>query len=464
MMDQFEKASEIAHLSETDIEALYGRYLGGEKNADLLLEYNIDVEPRALLKVLPPIISKDLRCPYCDVPMWAKRRAKTTRESDAPPFKCLHCEHKFFAAGHYGRRIGCACVECFKVKQLAVAAQAQIDRDELGKRYGIVPLPVPCHALGFVQKLGLLALLETCTHPGLERIESLASAPGAERIAPSDEMAEALLRQLFEAGVLVVDLDSTIKAFDRENGFRIRDFNAIRWRVNVTLDNALRSSRQALYVALYEELSEGVKLPWKSELYTLLFDLARKEAIRFIHVLTNEVDFVFTAESRGESVVNQLLQDFSVSEIHYFARLAVKNAAHFYQTGKSKGRSHASNTIPGNMLGTAQDALAKHWRKRAYRDSRVPQSAMHRLLYDVVLKDSGAGFSKSPGIYWRDELVPQFFSGGTFGTDLIGGLQLFCRECDSNNIDVKMDKVMLEMLCYDCATVSKYQAFQDLID
>lgn len=62
-MDQyFEKASEIAHLSETDIEALYGRYLGGEKNADLLLEYNIDVEPRALLKVLPPIPRRHPTC------------------------------------------------------------------------------------------------------------------------------------------------------------------------------------------------------------------------------------------------------------------------------------------------------------------------------------------------------------------------------------------------------------------
>lgn len=464
-MDQFfEKSSEVAHLSESDIETLYGRYLCGEKNADLLLEYKIEVEPRALLKVLPPIISKDLRCPYCDVPMWAKRRAKTTRESDAPPFKCLQCEHKFFAVGHFGRRMGCTCVECFKVKQQALAAQAQLDRDELARRYGVIPQPVPCHTLGFMQKLGLVALLESRAKPGLERIEPLASMSGAELLTPDDEASEALLRQLFEAGVLVVDLDSTIKAFDRENAFGIRNFSAIRWQINVTLDNTFRSSHQALYVALYEELSEGVQLPWKSELYTALFDLARKEAIQFIHVLANEVDFVFTAESRAESVVNQLLQDFSVSEIHYFARLAVKNAAHFYQTGKSKGRSHASNTIPRNMLNTAQDALTKHWRKRVYRDSRVPQSALHRLLYDVVLKDSGAGFSKSPGIYWRDELVPQFFSGGTFGADLIGGLQLFCRECDSSNIDVKMDKVMLEMRCYDCATVSKYQAFQDLID
>ena len=246
--------------------------------------------------------------------------------------------------------MGCACAECFKVKQQALAAQARLDRDELAKRYAVIRQPVPCHTLGFVQKLGLLALMETCSLPGLERIEPLASRSRAEPIAPDDVASQALLKQLFEAGVLVVDLDSTIKAFDRENGFSIRDFSAIRWQINVTLDNELRSSCQALYVALYEELAEGVQLPWKSELYSLLFDLARKEALQFIHVLAHEVDFVFTAENRAESVVNQLLQDFSVSEIHYFARLAVKNAAHFYQTGKSKGSVPCLQHHPGQHV------------------------------------------------------------------------------------------------------------------
>ncbi|PTT98895.1 hypothetical protein DBR45_30790, partial [Pseudomonas sp. HMWF031] len=62
------------------------------------------------------------------------------------------------------------------------------------------------------------------------------------------------------------------------------------------------------------------------------------------------------------------------------------------------------------------------------------------------------------------ELVPQFFSGALFGSDLAGHLQLFCRECDSANIDASMDKMTLQMMCYDCATVSKFRAIEDLID
>ncbi|MNV89017.1 hypothetical protein D3C71_1832720 [compost metagenome] len=116
------------------------------------------------------------------------------------------------------------------------------------------------------------------------------------------------------------------------------------------------------------------------------------------------------------------------------------------------------------MLSTAQSALADNWRKSAYRDPRVAQSALHRLLYDVVLKDSGAGFSKSPGVYWREELVPRFFSAPGFGAGTSPSVKVFCRECDSGNIDVRMDKVSLDTLCYDCGTVSQFQAIHDVSD
>ncbi|MFW0756919.1 hypothetical protein ACN1C3_19665 [Pseudomonas sp. H11T01] len=463
MNQHFELADEVKHLSEAEIEVLYERYLAGEKSSDLIVEYKIPVTTRSLLKVLPPILSKDLKCPYCDLPMWARRHAKGTSAAGRHLFKCVRCEHKFYPVGYYGRRSACTCIECYKVRQQEIAAQAQLDRNELEKRYGVFCRPVPYASLGFVQKLSLLALLEG-GKPGTEGIAPLDATSRNEALAPSEGACEDLLKKLHEAGVLLVDLDSEIKAFDRTAGCKICNFCSVRWLPNVALETGERSARDALYLTLYQDLSGFVQPAWKSELYALMFGLARDESIQYIHVLANEVSFVFGAESRAESVVGQLLQDFSVSEIYYFARLAVKNAAHFYATGTSKGRSHASNTIPGNMLGTAQDALAKHWRKRGYRDSRVPQSALHRLLYDVVLKDSGAGFTKSPGVYWRDELVPQFFSGSAFGADMSGHLQLFCRECDSSNIDARMDKVTVEMMCYDCSTVSKFQAVHDVID
>ncbi|MHA3735411.1 hypothetical protein ACXR0M_07005 [Pseudomonas sp. Eth.TT006] len=464
MHKYFERAEAIAHLSDEQVEQLYQRYLDGEKSAALLLEYQIPATVRSLLKVLPPIISPDLRCPYCDLPMWVRRHARGTPVSQRQPFKCVRCEHRYAASARHGRRAVCNCQACFRVEQQQRAAQAARDRFELESRYGTPPPAVPYTALGFVQKLTLLALLEDGSGGHAEWIAPLRAPSRSEPLALTTEASEDRLKSLYEAGVLTVETSSDIRAFDRAEGCSISDYSAVRWQPNVALGGAARCNRESLYLALYQELSGDIKAAWKSELYGLIFDLAREESLQYIRVLANEVSFTFTAEARAETVVSQLLQDFSVSQLYYFARLAVKNAAHFYATGNSKGRNHASNTIPRNMLGTAQDALARSWRKNSHRDSRVPQTALQRVLYDVVLKDSGAGFGKSPGLYWRDELVPQFFSAAAFDSDLLGNFRLFCRECDSGNIDASMDKQILRTMCYDCATISKFRAYEELPD
>ncbi|MNQ59566.1 hypothetical protein D3C85_738160 [compost metagenome] len=463
MNEYFEPLGEVKHLSEPEIEVLYQRYLAGEKTSHLIAEYKIPGAVRSLLRVLPPLLSKELKCPYCDLPMWVKRHARGTPESLRPPFQCVRCEHRVYPHGPYSRHMACSCTTCYKVRQQALSAQAQRDRDELVRQYGVCREPVPYATLSFVQKLTLLAVLDA-GKPGTDSIAPLDASTRNEALAPSEAISEDLLKKFHEAGVLRVDPESDIHAFERAAGCRIRNFLAVRWLPNVALEAGECSTRDALYRALYQELSGRVQPAWKSELYNLMFNLAREESLAYIRVLASEVNFVFGAENRAESVVGQLLQDFSVSEIYYFARIAVKNAAHFYATGNSKGRNHASNTIPGNMLSTAQSALADNWRKSAYRDPRVAQSALHRLLYDVVLKDSGAGFSKSPGVYWREELVPRFFSAPGFGAGTSPSVKVFCRECDSGNIDVRMDKVSLDTLCYDCGTVSQFQAIHDVSD
>ncbi len=463
MNEYFEPLGEVKHLSEQEIEVLYQRYLAGEKTSDLMTEYKIPVAVRSLLKVLPPLLSKELKCPYCDLPMWVKRHARGTPESLRSPFQCVRCEHRIYPQGPYGRHMACNCTTCYKVRQQALAAQVQRDRDELMGQYGARSEPVAYASLGFVQKLTLLAVLEG-GKPGADSIAPLDAFTRSESLAPSEAISEDLLKKFHETGVLRVDPESDIHAFERAAGCRIRNYLAVRWQPNVALEAGQCSTRDALYRALYKDLSGSVQLAWKSELYSLMFNLAREESLAYIRVQASEVNFVFGAENRAESVVGQLLQDFSVSQIYYFARVAVKNAAHFYATGNSKGRNHASNTIPGNMLSTAQNALADNWRKSAYRDPRVPQSALHRLLYDVVLKDNGAGFSKSPGVYWREELVPRFFSAPAFGVGTSPSVEVFCRECDSSNIDIRMDKVSLETVCYDCGTVSQFQAIHEVID
>lgn len=216
----------------------------------------------------------------------------------------------------------------------------------------------PYASLGFVQKLALLALLEGFK-PGNDSIAPLGGRtatawPPAQR-PPGTSM------RLGYCGWTPTRISRRSIRAD----YRIRRFCAVRWLPNVALDAGMRCPCDELYGALYQELSGVVPANWKSELYALMFSLAREESLSYIRVLAEEVDLVFSAASRGEAVIAQLLQDFAVSEIYYFAKLAVKNAAHFFATGNSKGRTHASNTIPGYILSTAQHALAEGWRRPA---------------------------------------------------------------------------------------------------
>ena len=69
-------ANAIKHLSLDEIEELYQRYLDGEKNSVLIEDYKININPNKLIKVLPPKKLDDTLCPYCNVPMFTKRKSK----------------------------------------------------------------------------------------------------------------------------------------------------------------------------------------------------------------------------------------------------------------------------------------------------------------------------------------------------------------------------------------------------
>jgi hypothetical protein len=120
----FERADEIRHLSEAQIEQIYERYLSGEKSADLIAEFQIRCTVRSLLKVLPPIISRELMCPYCTLPMWVRRHAKGTKALLREPYQCVSCDHQYQPPGR-GRRASCPCSACETVRQQQAVAHAE---------------------------------------------------------------------------------------------------------------------------------------------------------------------------------------------------------------------------------------------------------------------------------------------------------------------------------------------------
>lgn len=86
-------AEEVKHLSSEEIEDLYARYIAGEKNQELMDEYGIDAHPNKLVSLFPPLKHESLECLYCALPLFYKRKSKTTSSYSSEYF-CLECDHK----------------------------------------------------------------------------------------------------------------------------------------------------------------------------------------------------------------------------------------------------------------------------------------------------------------------------------------------------------------------------------
>ncbi|MCU0120810.1 hypothetical protein N8H74_21325 [Pseudomonas sp. B2M1-30] len=139
MTQYFEWPEEIRHLSEAQVEQLYQRYLGGEKKAGLIAEFGLPTTLNSVLEVLPPMVSADLTCPYCDRPMWMRRPARGTPVSRYV-YNCASCAHRYYASDpvarrEAGRREMCNCGKCAKVRQQQIAVEAERDRLEQAARY-----------------------------------------------------------------------------------------------------------------------------------------------------------------------------------------------------------------------------------------------------------------------------------------------------------------------------------------
>lgn len=450
----FEVAEEVKHLSSEEIEEVYARYMAGEKNSVLVREYKISVSPNRLINFLPPKLLYETLCVYCGTPMLKRRRSKTAGVYGAPPAECYHCGHKVYEEGRSWGVKSCDCKACINL----VKERELKELEE--KRYKILALYDVSHQsalhydkLGFFQKLVLLTLLRMQTGENFEFIQPLDDLSKSEHFTPTRKMDVDSLSGLYQCNALIVDPLSPINSFSEKDNFESFYTNKVRWIPNVTLNGKERAEGEALFNAIYQELRVGVRPGWESELSDLLYKIAQEEVLQYIECQAEELNVTFVAEDKTRRVTRQLLHDFSVSEIYYFAKKSVENAHLYYSKGLAKNKRHAANTIPNKMLSLGERALNEGWNTYKYnRISRVPRSHISRILYDFLIQDEDAGFTKATGLYWKEELYPKYFSTGSEDT----GNKLYCIQCGSDAVTVRVVGAGLEQVCNGCGDVVHY--------
>ncbi|MBL0451336.1 hypothetical protein [Aeromonas caviae] len=439
-----ELAKEISHLSSEDIEVLYKKYLDGEKNSDLVKEYKIDVKPNNLLKILPPRILIDQSCPCCNIPMYKKRDSKNQSSWQRPPIECFNCEHKIYNENRF-IEINCSCKHCEQVKFEEQEAADKIKRKVIEDKCNPdIIKPTIYSELNFSCKLSLLTLFIMQTEEEFDRILPLNYLTKSKLFTPTDEMSDECLRVLADVQAIIVDPQSDLRAFPEGHDCYTINFGDVKWISNVAFHSENRAPLKDVYNKIYDELSNGVQAQWESEIYNIIFKIAREEVLQYMALKADELKMPISATNKTPAVVNQLLRNFSVQEIYYFVRKSVEDAQLYYAKNGTISKKQASNIIPNKMLSLGERALNEKWETyKSNRNSKSPRSAISEVFYDFFLRDKDAGFVKAPGKYWEQELYPQRFSSRESGNipESCDDNIFFCNDCGSNTVKTKMRKM-----------------------
>ncbi|MDW1745767.1 hypothetical protein [Vibrio sp. Vb2531] len=450
-------AEEVKHLSSEEIEDLYARYIAGEKNQELMDEYGIDAHPNKLVSLFPPLKHESLECVYCALPLFYKRKSKTTSSYSSEYF-CLECDHK--EGYHYNRQLVCSCSPCAEQRAEAARLKREADLEKISHEYALdkrVMLQYP--ELSFSHKCYLLSLFLMQSELEHNRIKPLSNTDSAVDLSPSFGFDNEIILKLHADSVLVVDPNSPFAAFDPSDEFKSFYYRDVFWVINVTLDGVNRLTLEDLFKLVYVELRDGILPEWEGDIKELVFRLAEEEVARYLNVCLEQLQLP-DAPKKTNEVIREILKEFSVSEIYYFVKKATDNAHLFYAKGKAESRKHAVNTIPSKLVYLANRASNECWDVYKYnRTYSTERSQLSIVLFDLVI---GGGddlaFYKSPETLWNDDLHRIFSS---FKSTEEVSEKANCVNCGSGEFTIETSENTLTLLCSQCGERQQFYAFKN---
>lgn len=169
-----EIADEIKHLSRKEIEELYIKYMNGEKNSTLVDFYKIKINPNKLITILPPIVLYETLCPYCETPMFEKRKSKSSSSLSATPIECFDCNHKIYSNSFRYQNETCECESCIEIRLQIKRLEKEEKQNKILEKYNILKKdPINYIELKFLEKLFLLTLFRMQTNEEFKYILSL---------------------------------------------------------------------------------------------------------------------------------------------------------------------------------------------------------------------------------------------------------------------------------------------------
>ena len=376
----------LAHLDATQVNELIGRYYAGEPVADLIAAYRIGCRIHEIHSLFPPQILENDRCALCGGVLLEQLKSRSASSSEKRKVNCALCGHQPLNDER------CNCETCSLVRARAqvvhhTAVQDAISRYTESPFSDGPPARTPRN-LTLWQAVSLLCLVRS----GSWYSETVVGPMGRTVIplTPEDGLTEELWRVLREARLAYPDPSSPPDAFHVHDYQVVRcDCQKVHWRIGAA--DPLRLVREIESIAQTEQWPPN----WSEEdALSIYRQLAVAECWQFARLSLRHRGMGVPGETALRSLIDNLLQDFSVAQIYHIIWAGARNAADFL-VRKEVQRSHASNFFVGSCQRWADRARADGWEVRPFsRNFDLPRTQLSYVLHDVFLKIGSRGFSE----------------------------------------------------------------------
>jgi hypothetical protein len=245
--------------------------------------------------------------------------------------------------------------------------------------------------VSFDDAIGFLALVRLGASEDFGFIAPIATLKAL--FAPSETLQYETLKRLYHNHLIYVHPNSEPRAFEFEAA-TIKSFflDRVMWALPIGKST---SNPKDLVTGLEHIF---LNMDWPDEWYDQRLPFCKKvaleECLQYLKISLDEHKFQFKPGEKTNLVINNLLEDFSVAQIHNFIWRAARDAAAFY-VRERVAKQHAANTVVGSIQRQGERARSEGWDVKPYhRDFRCPQSMISQVLYNTALHIGDEGFNK----------------------------------------------------------------------
>ena len=378
-------SDKLAHLSDKQIKELIDRYYNNEKVSDLIKDYKLDLRPSQLVKSFPPEVLS-IECDYCEVNLIRQRKSRGSwREEEGTCPNCGHSEYPF-----------CSCKSCLEIEKFRKEIEQQKKQEVLNQILFYDEFnKIELGSLSFTEKVYLGALLREGISEDYNRINPLITF--VNPLAPTVEFQNEIIKLLKTKKAIVIHPNTTPESIvvdDAETGSYSYYPHHVTWMLNVKKEDLnkvplidLVTNPAGLTSKDYEEALELWKI------------IALNEVIEYFdHSVNNILGVDYSIGDKTITVFNDLLRDYSVSQIYGIIYRSVNNALRF-RVEKGATLKHAANTIIGNAQNYAERAKVNNWNLPKYkRIKECPESALSKFFFERILRIGYNGFNEVPNM------------------------------------------------------------------